>query len=120
MPDQRREIRYGTTPIITRLEVKKFLHTSIINGSINNISKSGAAIQTSVPLTENYNYRLDTKFRIRRVLKPFSAVFSVKYCNRMGEIYFNRYTSGGIFEKSSISPEHQKILDEFIMSMEKI
>lgn len=79
----------------------------------------GDRLNTSVPLRVNHEYLLTTKFRIRRDLKPFSAVFVVAYCNKKSKIYINIYSSGGYFKKSSISPEDRKILDTLLKGMEE-
>ncbi|MGI6595093.1 MAG: hypothetical protein ACOX1Z_00065 [Candidatus Ratteibacteria bacterium] len=119
MTDRRKDIRYEIPSVIARLEEQKFLRTNIINGNLSNISSSGATIHTSVPLRVNHEYLLTTKFRIRRDLKPFSAVFVVAYCNKKSKIYINIYSSGGYFKKSSISPEDRKILDTLLKGMEE-
>lgn len=118
MQDRRKEVRYNIVPILALLEEKRFLRVRMIQVNIINISRSGACLHTNIPLTVNNRYKLDTKFRTRHSLEPFSAEYLIRYCMKRGEIYLNLYICGGEFEKFSILPEHMKTLDKFLASLQ--
>jgi|LSQX01.3.fsa_nt_gb hypothetical protein len=118
MTDRRREERYNILPVYAKLEIKKFLKIVTISATITNISRSGIGLQTNVPLIINKTYKLETKFRYKRMLEPFSAAYNIRYSLKKGTVYLNSYTSGGEIEKFSLSSQSLKILNEYLKSMD--
>jgi hypothetical protein len=119
MNDRRCEIRHNILPVFAKLETKRFLRVVTIPANITNISKSGAGINTNCLLNIGSVYKIETKFRIRHTLRPFSAIFNVRYSIKRGNVYINSFISGGEFEKSSMLPEYIQSLNEYLKNLEE-
>ncbi|MCK9265728.1 hypothetical protein M0P98_02420 [bacterium] len=118
MLDRRKEERFNILPVYAKLEIKKFFRVVTIPANITNISKSGVGLQTHIPLAVNKTYNLETKFRCKRVLESFSASYTIRYILKKGTVYLNSCTAGGEIEKTSLTRQNIKVLNEFLKSLE--